>query len=75
MSRQIIDEEDGFGILVNTFWRGNREGVQITPMSDGYTQMNRDEAVKFFRTAARRLNNQIKKDEEKPPWWQELSRK
>ena len=76
MGRQIIDYEKfkGLKIAVNTFWMGDKEGVQITTEKD-YIQMGRDDAIIFFKKILDKLHHQIKSDLENPPWWQELHKK
>jgi hypothetical protein len=72
MGRDIINEDDGFPIFVNTFSGGKDLGecVQITmPYRDLYTQMTRDDAIKFFKLALERLERQIEEDKINPPWW------
>ena len=73
MTRTIIDEFDDCykGISVNTFWMGKQEGVQFTS-STSYTQMTREEATIFLKTALERLKKQVRDDKINPPWWQEL---
>lgn len=74
MTREIISEEDGFGIFVNTYWNGKEEGVQITTGKPNYCQMTREDARRFFLLAYNRLSRQILDDEENPPWWQGKSK-
>ena len=71
MSRNIIDENEGFGLSINTFWMGNQEGVQFT-MSNDYIQMTRKQAIEFLLLAVKRLKQQIREDKINPPWWQEV---
>ena len=71
MGRNIIDENEGFGLSINTFWMGKQEGVQFT-MSNDYVQMSRKKAIKFFETVLNQLKKQIREDEINPPWWQKI---
>ena len=70
MGQDIITEEDEFGILVNTFWNGKEESVQVTlDNALGCHRMTRTEARRFFLLAYNRLSRQVLDDEESPPWW------
>lgn len=75
MSRDIIDSEDGYPFSVNTFWMGDREGVQITWINPekGFCQLERDKAIELFKQLFFLLREQKKKDTSSSPWWQELS--
>jgi hypothetical protein len=74
MTRNIIDCEEGYGISVNTFWMGDKEGVQLTSQTDkGYVQMSREKAIEFFKKGLNRLKKQKDKDKMKPPWWQKMN--
>jgi len=73
MSRNIIDENEGFGLSINTFWMGNQEGVQFT-MPNDYIQMTRKQAIEFLLLVLKRLKQQIREDKINPPWWQEMNK-
>jgi len=62
MSRTIIDENEGYGVSVVTFWMGEGEGVQITTSND-YIQMSRKKAIKFLETTLKRLKKDIKAEQ------------
>ena len=82
MSRQIIDQEEAekANLMVNTFWGGKAKGecVQLTAIGqlqdDCFSQMTREEAVKFFEMVLYRLKKQIAEDTGRPPWWQEMAK-
>ena len=84
MSRQIIEqdeaEKEGAYLVVNTFWGGSvrKECVQLTAIGElndkGFSTMTRTDALSFFKTIVKRLEEQLMSDHENPPWWQEIDK-
>lgn len=88
MSRDIIRREEGYPLAVNTFAGGvtNGECVQVTRLNLGVmagfwrqnpqsvTTMTREQAIRFFEVAAKRLRQQVEEDHQHPPWWQKVRR-
>jgi hypothetical protein len=73
MSRPILEQGEGYPFSVNTFWMGDREGVQVTFLSDkGYVHLERDRAIEVFKKIVMRLEEQEKSDKKDPPWWSTL---
>lgn len=81
MTRQIIDDDEGYPLVVNTYAGGELgECVQVTILRQGvscnsdyghtYATMTRRNALKFFELALKRLKKQIERDKIDPPWWQ-----
>lgn len=79
MSRTIIGQDEGYPLMVNTHWGGKEECSQLTFVAEGwengYLVMTREQALEFFKEAAKRLEKQIEEDKTDPPWWQGLSQK
>ena len=75
MTRQIIENKKfkNIDISVITFWKGDKEGVQIT-IGDKYVHMNREDGILFFKTALNKLKKQVNEDLINPPWWQETNK-
>jgi hypothetical protein len=78
MTRGIIEEDEGYPLLVCTFWDGQLgECVQFITCPNnihgwqrGYTSMTRADAVKFLMLTLKRLLTQVNSDRQSPPWWQ-----
>ncbi len=65
MAKTLIDYEDGYPLLVNAFWGGDKKGgcIQITEAhgQTGYVQITRKEAKAFLKLALKRIEEYEKK--------------